>query len=75
MPDMNQIIFDHIALVAANSDLVFRRLLDALGVIGILLIVLLYVMRARERAKMTPEERAERPPDECWWWEGNPRDW
>jgi hypothetical protein len=49
---MNQIIYDQIALVAANSDLVFRRLLDALGVIGILLIVLLNVMRAgavRER--------------------------
>jgi hypothetical protein len=56
---MNQNIDDYIALVAANSDLVFRRFLDVLGVIGILLIVLLNVARARARAKMTPEERAE----------------
>jgi hypothetical protein len=55
---MNQTIYDYIALVAANSDFVFRRLLDVLGVIGILLIVLLNVARARARAKMTPEERA-----------------
>jgi hypothetical protein len=55
---MNQIIYDHMALFAASSDLLFRHLLDALGVVGILLIVLLNVMRARTRAKMTPEERA-----------------
>jgi hypothetical protein len=46
----------------ATSELVIRRLwldtLHVLGVMGILLIVLLNVMRAKARAKMTPEERA-----------------
>jgi hypothetical protein len=57
------IAYETSRLDAGNCDLVLRRLLDAFGVVGILLIVVLNVARARTRARMTPEERAEHDED------------